>query len=182
MQRKHYYAVQPLQRLPTVDLEQLNRDELVKTFKSFATPIHKRPRHGHAHTNAEQREQLPGSQRSIQLKKRPEPNVEKLTDACKRIKFSNTRQEELLPKKRMHEGDTPMVINFSFHISCFGWPKIIYITYLFSLCCRHMINHPASRSGWKLHGHNRNNLNTKIRWLIIIYFIPYLQLNIVFYF
>lgn len=97
-----------LKRLPTVDLEQMDRDELVKIFKSYATPIHKRPRH--ASTNAEQSDKLPGNHRSIQLKKKPEPNVEKLTDACKRIKFSNTRQGDLLPKKRMQEADTPMVI------------------------------------------------------------------------
>lgn len=109
-----------MKRLPAVDLEQSNREQLVKIFKSYATPIHKRFKHSHTTNHEDQINQMHGTQQNVQLKTKPETNVERLTDACKRIKFSNTREEELVSKKRLHDGDTQMVINsyiesFSFH-------------------------------------------------------------------
>lgn len=101
------FSIPPLKRLPSVDLEHMNREQLVKIFKNFAMPMHKRPTHAHNTTCPDQSEQLPVSQRTIHLKRKPESNVEKLTDGCKRIKFASHREVELNPK---HDGDSPMVI------------------------------------------------------------------------
>lgn len=99
-----------LKRLPSVDLGQLNREQLVKIFRSYAMPIHKRSKHVHTtFKQIEQSEQLSGSQRTIHLKRKPESNVEKSTDGSKRIKFTSIQEEELTPKMRMHDEDSPMV-------------------------------------------------------------------------
>lgn len=157
-----------IKRLPTVDLEQLNREQLVKIFKSYATPIHKRFKYSHTTNHEDQIHQLHGTQQNVQLKTKPETNVERLTDACKRIKFSNTREEELISKKRPHDGDTQMVINSYIESFSFYRRRLYFRNYLHNLIlfvcnsiffiqCRYVINHPVNRRGRKLHGHDDTN-------------------------
>lgn len=100
------------QRLPSVNLEEMNREQLVKIFKNYASPIPKRSSGTLPLANGkEQHNQLAAGQHSVQLKRKPETNLEKSTDLCKKRKYSNDKVADATTanRKRQHNGDVPMV-------------------------------------------------------------------------